>query len=99
MKKKLLGSLYFIFLFHQSLILTMQSDQKQIINNFFDQHKKSTDEYAQNAGKNLRTAIATEYAKRKELEGLKAETHKLSAELKKYQEDENNNDSCSCIIS
>jgi hypothetical protein len=80
MKKVLFGA---IFLFHQSLIFTMKLNQQKIVYDFFDEHKKTTDQYTQNVGKNLKANITAEFEKQKKLE----------------KKQNNDQDLCQCIYS
>jgi hypothetical protein len=91
MKKIVLRTIYFVLLSYQTLIFSMKPEQIT-----FDQHRKNSDEYTQNIGKNLKAAFAVEFKKQQALQKLQEKDRKLSAEWKNYQED---NDRCTCIIS
>jgi ribosomal protein S17E len=83
MKKIALGLIYFVLLFNQSLIFNMEK-KEQAFNNLFDNHKKTTDDYAKNAGKTLRESLATGYTQKKALE--------------KRQNNNDDQESCKCTI-
>jgi ribosomal protein S17E len=83
MKKIVLGLIYCVFLFHQTLIFNMEK-KEQTLNNLFDNHKKTTDDYAKIVGKNLRESLATGYTQKKALE--------------KRQNNNDDQESCKCTI-